>query len=88
MKKIILWTIGIIFFLFSIGLAGYPFVSNYLNSLNSKSELVQYLDTVANSTDIFADMKKDADEYNKGISESGIIISDPFSDKTTNNLEY
>ena len=88
MKKIILWIIGIIFFLFSIGLAGYPFISNYLNSLNSKSEVVQYLETVENSSSSFADMKKAADEYNKGLIESGVIISDPFSDSTTENLEY
>ena len=88
MKKIILRIIGIIFFLFSIGLAGYPFISNYLNSLNSKSEVVQYLETVENSSSSFADMKKAADEYNKGLIESGVIISDPFSDSTTENLEY
>ena len=88
MKKVILWSIGIIFFLFSIGLAGYPFISNYLNSINSKSELVEYLDSVANSMDSFADMKKSADKYNKGLIESGVIISDPFSDKATENLEY
>ncbi len=88
MKKVILWSIGVIFFLFSIGLAGYPFISNYLNSLNAKSELVQYLDTVANSSDKYAEMKKSANDYNKSLVESGVMISDPFSEKDVNNFDY
>lgn len=57
MKKVLLLILGIVLVLISLALVGYPFVGSYLNSLNSNSEVLNYLNVADSLTnDEYADM--------------------------------
>lgn len=56
-EKVLLLILGIVLVLISLALVGYPFVGSYLNSLNSNSEVLNYLNVADSLTnDEYADM--------------------------------
>lgn len=65
--------------LISLALVGYPFVGSYLNSLNSKSEVLNYLNVADSLTnDEYADMLAAAKKYNESLI-GNTDIGDPFA---------
>lgn len=83
-----MWIIGTILVLTSLALVSYPFVSSYLNSLNSDSEVMQYLNSADRLTDTEqAQMLKTAREYNKSLVGSS-TIGDPFAKTESKSDEY
>lgn len=88
MKKALLWILGIVLVLTSLVLAGYPFVSSYLNSLNSDSEVLSYLDSADDLTnEERAQMLACAKEYNKSLI-GNVTISDPFAEVDNVSDDY
>ncbi len=78
MKRIILRIIGVIVFLISILLMSYPFISNYLMSLNHQSEIVAYEDDMADKDKQLLDKERAAANlYNKNLFGT-VVITDPF----------
>lgn len=88
MKKILLYTIFIIILLAGIGIVAYPFVSNYLNSLNCDSAVMQYLSISGNTETDFSDVLESAYEYNRELAKTSSVVSDPFSDSHKDNMDY
>lgn len=79
MKKAILWTIGILLLLISLGLISYPFISSYLMSLNSESAVMSYLDSAEKlSDDKQSEMLNAARKYNESLIGS-VSVGDPFA---------
>lgn len=65
--------------LISLALVGYPFVGSYLNSLNSNSEVLNYLNVADSLTnDEYADMLAAAKKYNESLI-GNTYIGDPFA---------
>lgn len=88
MKKTLLWILGIVLVLTSLALVGYPFVSSYLNSLNSDSEVLSYLDSANDLTnEERAQMLASAKEYNKSLI-GNVTISDPFAEVDNVSDDY
>lgn len=88
MKKVILWILFIALLLFSIGAASYPLVSNYLNSLNIQSEVINYLESANNMDDEeYSEILAEAIEYNNSL-VGKVFSGDPFSQPNDNNAEY
>lgn len=80
MKKIIVWTLGIILILGSIALFSYPFVSNYLMSIKNESAVVKYLDTTRRYPDeLYKKLRKKANAYNEKLVGDAVVSEDPFS---------
>lgn len=88
MKKAFLWVFGIFLVLVSLALVGYPFISNYLNSMNSDSEVVGYLNTSENlSEDEYTQMLAMAKEYNNSLI-GNVKVGDPFAVNENKSEEY
>ncbi|MCH5299004.1 MAG: class C sortase [Ruminococcus sp.] len=80
--------IFIVVLMIGIIIAGYPFISNFLNGLNSSSELQTYLNLVSNLSDEECEQAlKEAREYNKGLLGS-VNIGDPFGKETKADDDY
>lgn len=80
MKRILLWLTGILLVVVSLGLVSYPFVSDFLNGLNSDSAVLQYIDSVNdNGSEENERLLKEAREYNKQLLGSA-VQSDPFAE--------
>lgn len=78
LKKVILSIVGTIMVLASAALVLYPFISNYLMSLNQQAEVSAFQDYIDNADkDMIANALKDAQEYNKSL-YGHVIITDPF----------
>lgn len=78
MKKTILIILGTILVIASLGLVLYPFISNYLMSLNQQAEVSAFQDYVENANeDLINKNLKDAQDYNKSL-YGHVIITDPF----------
>lgn len=78
MKKPILIILGTILVIASLGLVLYPFISNYLMSLNQQAEVSAFQDYVENANeDLINKNLKDAQDYNKSL-YGHVIITDPF----------
>ena len=77
MKKVILWITAILLIIVAIGLAGYPFISDYVNSINVKGQGVVYDEQVQKlETDEYDLLLRNAQIYNAGL--IGNYINDPF----------
>lgn len=88
MKRILLWLTGIVLVLVSVGLISYPFVSDYLNSLNSDSAVLQYIGSAKdNSDEVNQRLLDEANEYNKSLLGS-VVQSDPFAEYKNENINY
>lgn len=88
MKRILLWLTGIVLVLVSVGLISYPFVSDYLNSLNSDSAVLQYIGYAKdNSEEVNQRLLDEANEYNKSLLGS-VVQSDPFAEYKNENINY
>lgn len=78
MKKTILIILGTILVIASLGLVLYPFISNYLMSLNQQAEVSAFQDYVENANeDLINKNLRDAQDYNKSL-YGHVIITDPF----------
>ncbi|MGN0501396.1 MAG: class C sortase, partial [Ruminococcus sp.] len=88
MKKTILWIIAILLVIASIGIAGYPFISDYVNNLNAVNEVVLYSDTIAavNHND-YKELLEAAHKYNELLIGSS-VITDPFAESNDLTDEY
>lgn len=88
MKRILLWITGILLILVSVGLVSYPFVSNYLNGLNSDSAVLQYIGSAKdNSNEENQRLLNEACEYNKSLLGS-VVQSDPFAEYNDADSNY
>ena len=88
MKRILLWLTGIVLVLVSVGLISYPFVSNYLNGLNSDSAVLQYIGSAKDSSSEENQRLLDAArEYNKSLSGS-VVQNDPFAEYKDTDSNY
>lgn len=78
MKKVIVGIIGVLVLLVGMLVASYPFISNYLMSLNYASELEKQ-ESAVEKADQEAIKKafKEAEKYNKSLLGS-VILRDPF----------
>lgn len=90
MKSFFLHVIVILMFLASIFLVSYPFISNYLMSLNQSSEIETYEQELQEIAD--ADIEKarrEAEEYNKSLFGE-VVLTDPFdaSREQMEDVEY
>lgn len=78
MKKILLRIFSFLLAIVSILLILYPFISNYLLSLNQDSQIVFYDDAVAETGDtVIEEMLEESRIYNKSLF-GNIVITDPF----------
>ncbi|MCH5299003.1 MAG: class C sortase [Ruminococcus sp.] len=78
MKKVLIGVIGVFILLAGISLASYPFISNYLMSLNHSSEIKQQEEVVERANpETIKKALDDAKVYNKNLLGS-IILTDPF----------
>ena len=74
--------------LLSIGLISYPFVSSYLMSLNSDSEVMSYLSAAENlDDDEQSKMLNDARNHNKNLI-GNVSVGDPFSSEQNSADDY
>lgn len=90
MKSFFLHIIVIVMVLISLLLLSYPFISNYLMSLNQSSEVEAYEQDMENIDDkdiSFA--RKEAEEYNKSLFGK-VVLTDPFDPgvEQTKDVEY
>lgn len=88
MKKALLWTLGILLLLASLSLVGYPFISNYLNSLNLSSEVMSYLNVAEDLSDAeYSEILDAAKKYNESLIEN-VQIGIPFTKDENSSDEY
>ena len=88
MKKVSKTIIFIVVLGIGIVIAAYPFISNFLNSLNLDSEIQTYLNSSSSlNSEQRENMIKEAKKYNKGLL-SNIKIGDPFEEPTKTNDNY
>lgn len=88
MKKILSWSVAVLLVLISIGVAGYPFISDYFNSIAAQNEKVGYLSAVSGAmkTKINEDLES-ARRYNESLIGSD-IYGDAFTEKISESEEY
>lgn len=88
MRRAIAWTVGILLLLAGIGLAAYPFVSNYLNDQNAGSEVMSYLNAADELTgDEYDQTLSEARKYNESLVGSA-SVGDPFGEPTGEDEQY
>ncbi len=88
MKKITLRAVGVLLVLISIALVCYPFISNYLMSLNHQSDIVVYDDEIKNTdSEKLEKLYNEAVEYNKSLL-GNVIITDPFDPNFEPSKDY
>lgn len=88
MKKTVLWIIAILLIIASICIAGYPFISEYVNSFYIEDEIVSYnsrVDSMYNDNINSALM--DAIQYNREL-VGNVVITDPFDNNIKPDNEY
>lgn len=79
-KRILLWLVGILIILVSVCCMAYPFVSNYFNSIQTESAVLQYIgSTEDNSPQKNQKLLAEAIEYNKSLLNN-VIDKDPFAE--------
>ncbi len=85
LKKILFILIGTVLAIISICIAGYPFISDYINSSTAKSSVMQFLEITDNTSESELNEKlKAAQDYNKSLVGS-VVISDPFEESKESN---
>ncbi len=78
MKKILLRILGIAMLLVSALMISYPFISNYLMSLNQEGDIIAFQEEAEKlDTDEVSEMLESARKYNESLLGK-IIITDPF----------
>ncbi|MBQ9680567.1 MAG: class C sortase [Ruminococcus sp.] len=78
-KKVILWIVAILLMIVAIILAAYPFISDYVNSINVQGQGVVYEENVEKLDEIDYDqLLRDARSYNAGLIGS-TYNDDPFA---------
>ena len=78
MKKVIVVILGVLILLVGLALCSYPFVSNYLMSLNYESEIAEQEAAVEKSDEsTIKQAFKQAETYNKNLLGT-VILKDPF----------
>lgn len=89
MKRRVLWITAVGLIVVSILVAGYPLISNYVNSLFVQDETVAYGKALeALSQKDYEDVLNKAYEYNKKLAGS-TYIADPFAEtESTENKDY
>lgn len=88
MKKAILISIGIILLIASLLIAGYPFISSYLNSQNAAAEILAYSSSTEDmSNDKINLLLEQAHKYNESLIGSVAVSGDPFA-KTETDENY
>lgn len=88
MKKVATVIIFIVVLAIGITIVGYPFISNYLMSLNVNSEIQNYLSVASNLSQAQYDEEiQKAKEYNKSLL-SNIGLGDPFGEETKTDDDY
>ena len=88
MKKVLLYTIFVIVVLVGLGVLAYPFVSNYLNSINSDSAVMQYLSIAGDEQRDFDAVLESAYKYNSELAKTTSVVTDPFSVSADKNSDY
>lgn len=79
---------GIVLVLASLALVGYPFLSSYLNSLNTESQVSAYLDSAESLTDEeYESMLEAARVYNRSLIGNA-RLHDPFSEVENISDDY
>lgn len=72
----------IILILISLGIASYPFISNYLYEHQADNKITVYQDKIKNTTkEAQEEMLRQAREYNAGLSQSQVRLTDPFAEE-------
>ena len=80
MKQKILTILAILVFLAGISLLAYPAVSNLLYE-KEQEELMEHYDSIAGekmTTDEQAEELQECREYNRGLLQGGVLLTDPF----------
>lgn len=78
-KRVLLWVSAVLLILAALLVAGYPFISDWWNSLRNEEEIVQYLDYIAEPpANKFNGVIAAAREYNKKLIEWP-VNGDPFT---------
>ena len=78
-KKVILWIIAILLMIAAIILAAYPFISDYVNSINVQGQGVVYEENVESLDETnYEQMLEDARSYNAGLI-GNTYNDDPFA---------
>lgn len=78
MKKTLLRILGFFLVMVSIALICYPFISNYLMSLNHESEIVEYEEKIKDiNKEKLDDEYQKAVEYNQSLLGQ-VVLTDPF----------
>ena len=87
-KKII----SILITLFGVGLACYPWISNWVFQHAADNKVTVYQNTIKNeSKERQQEMLKEAHEYNANLSQGQVTLTDPFDEnqvKENENLQY
>lgn len=88
MKKIIAIIILIVLLAIGAGIVGYPFISNYLMSMNLDSEIQTYLNSASQlEQDKYDNLFEEAKKYNESLI-GNFSIGDPFGDQTETDDNY
>lgn len=88
MRKALLWILGIGLVLASLGLAGYPFLSSYLNSRNLDSQVKAYLDSAERlDGEEYEEMLEAARAYNRSL-VGNADPQDPFGGEDMASEDY
>lgn len=88
MKKVLLYTIFVIVLLVGVGIVAYPFISNYLNSKNSDSAVMQYLSISGDEQRDFSSVLDEAYKYNSELAKATAVVSDPFAEPSSDSEDY
>lgn len=90
LKSFLIRLLVVLLVLASIALVSYPFISNYLMSLNQSASVVSYNQAIENtSDDDFDELRAQAQEYNKKLL-GNVVLTDPFDPDANdvNDKEY
>lgn len=72
----------VLLILVSLGIASYPFISNYLYEHQADNKITVYQDKIKNTTkEEQEEMLRQAREYNAGLSQSQVRLTDPFAEE-------
>ena len=72
----------VLLILVSLGIASYPFISNYLYEHQADNKITVYQDKIKNTTkEEQEEMLRQAREYNAGLFQSQVRLTDPFAEE-------
>lgn len=81
---------SVLLILISLGTASYPFISNYLYEHQADNKITVYQDRIKNTAkEVQEEMLRQAREYNAGLSQSQVRLTDPFAEeKQAESMSY